>query len=107
MAINANTQSLSDKIIPIILQYFDVPYDKLQDKRGTNNEHTARMYVCYILHKHSNISSMQLSYVMGRCDRNIKRSIAKIKFDISHYDECRDDYEQLIEKIKEQIPSFR
>ena len=78
-----------------VCSYFGVALGDLRKKDKTSNVAYARNFVYYVLHIDLRLSINQISKILDREQRNIKRMIANVRYNIEHNKEYRKTYREL------------
>lgn len=82
-----------------VCSYFNLTLDDLLKPDTSNKVSLARNFAYYILHFDLHLSINQISRILGRGARNIKRRIANIKYSIEHSKEYNKMYNDLLPYI--------
>lgn len=82
-----------------VCSYFNISIDDLLNRDTTNAISVARNFVYYILHIDLRLSINQISKILNRLPRNIKRRIAHIKYNVEHNKEYHKIYQELLPYI--------
>lgn len=100
MDLQIQTKTIGFSVIDTVFRYFNVPMDKLYSNRGNKTEMQARMYIYYILHEEYKFSYNQISLLMKKDKRNIRRRITNLRTQLTYYEEVKKEYKELLSKIK-------
>ena len=103
MEIRTTTKEVGFGVRDCVFSHFGVSGDKLYTHGHTRALNAAKMYLYLIMHKDYGISIGQIALFCEKSTRNIQACVAKMRYQIGQYAECADEYESLVEKVRERL----